>query len=113
LFILFGILLAVTVLEELLFVGILKMQGSPSGMNLLVGLIVGIVTAMCGNGWYLSHAQRVIAEVRPEGLEEDAHLKTLARRGGTSLGAAVGLILLLMVLQFAVVFTLAVVFRQV
>src|SRR5262249_21241091 len=78
-FILFGIIMAEEVLEGLLFVGILKMQGSPCGMSFIVGLVVGIVTAEGGNGWYLSQAQRVIAEVRSQGLEEDAHLKTLAK----------------------------------
>src|SRR5262249_33070986 len=76
--ILFGIILAATVLENVLF-GILKMQEPPLVMSalvrLVVALVVAIVTAVCSNGWYLSHAKRVIAEVRSQGLEEDAHLK--------------------------------------
>jgi hypothetical protein len=54
-----------------------------------------------GNGWYLSHAWRVIAEVRSRGLEESAHLQALAERGGTSLGTALGLSLLFVVVMAA------------
>jgi hypothetical protein len=89
--ILFGIILAEIVLEELLFVGILKMREAPPGVSLLVGLIVAIVVGIGANRWYLAQARRVIGEVRSQGLQEEAHLKTLSSRGGTSLGASLGL----------------------
>jgi MFS family permease len=113
-FILFGIILAATVMEYVLFLGILKMQPLFFVMSALVwlvgALVVAIVAAVCSNGWYLSHVQRVIAEVRSQGLEEDAHLKALAARGGTSLGASLGLFSLFVVTIFAVSFVLTAVF---
>jgi hypothetical protein len=96
-FLLFGVLLAETVLEEVLFVGLLKWREAPAGLSLLVTLIVSIVVAVCGNGWYLSHARRVIADVRAQGLSEGPHLKALAERGGTNLGASLGLCALFVV----------------
>jgi MFS family permease len=113
-FILFGIILAVTVLENVLFLGILKTQVLFFVVSALVGLVgalvVAIVTAVCSNGWYLSHVQRVIAEVRSQGLEEDAHLQALAAHGGTSLGASLGLFSLFMGTIFAVSFAPTAVF---
>jgi hypothetical protein len=111
-FIVFGVILAETVLEELLFVGVLKMRESPAGMSALVGLVVAVVTGICGNGWYLSHARRAIAEVRSRGLPEDAHLKAIAEHGGTSLGASLGLFVLFMVAVFGIRFVLAALFGQ-
>jgi hypothetical protein len=110
-FILLGIILAEEVLEQVLFLGILQMRTAPR-LDGLIGLVVGIVSGMCGNGWYLSHARRVIAEVRSQGLEDDAHLKELARRGGTSLGASLGLLLLFAVAMIAVNLALAALFHQ-
>src|SRR5262245_55809227 len=95
LFLLFGVLLAEKVLEEVLFVGASKGEAQ-IGLRLFFVLIVAIVVAVCGNGWYLSHARRVIAEVRSRGLSQDAHLKALAERGGTNLGASLGLVFLFM-----------------
>ena len=112
-FILYGIILVETVLELFLFVGALKMQDSPPGLSTLIGLVVSIVTGVCGNGWYLSHTRRVIAEVRSLGLSEGDHLRALAARGGTSLGAALGLCFLFLLAMFAVGFGLAVVLGEV
>jgi hypothetical protein len=106
--ILFGIILAETVLELAFFEGVLKIQGSPPGLTALVGLIVAIVVGVCGNGWYLSRARRIIGEVRAQGLSEEGHLRALAARGGSSLGAALGLFFLIMLVVFAIDMVLAV-----
>jgi hypothetical protein len=90
-FILFVVVLAELLWEQFLFVGLFRMPGSPRVLTLLVALGVGIVTGLRGNGWYLSHALRVIAEVRSRGFPADVHFQVLARRGGTSLGASLGL----------------------
>jgi hypothetical protein len=111
--ILFGIILAEIVLEELLFVGTLKMREAPPGLNLLVTLVVAIVVASGGNRWYLAQARRVIGEVRSQGLQEEAHLKTLSSRGGTSPGASVGLWVLFGVAAGALGVVLAVLLGQV
>src|SRR5262245_22711026 len=112
-FFFFGIILAEMVLEELLFVGVLKMPESPAVMTPLVGLVVGIVFGICGNGWYLSHAQRVIAKVQSQQLEGVAHSRALAGRGGTSLGISLGLFFLFLVAVFVVAFVLELVLRPV
>jgi hypothetical protein len=110
-FILLGIILAEEALEQVLFLGILQMRTAPR-LDGLIGLVVAVVSGVCGNGWYLSHARRVIAEVRSQGLEDDAHMKELARRGGTSLGASLGLFLLFAAAMVAVSIALAAVFHQ-
>jgi hypothetical protein len=94
--ILYGIILAAFVLERLLFVAFLKMPDSPLGMNLLAWIVASAVGGG-GNRLYLAQARRVIREVRSQGLQEEAHLKTLSSRGGTSLGASVGLFVLFVV----------------
>lgn len=103
-FILYGIFLIVTVLDLCLFAGMPKMEYSPSGLGRYTGLVAAIVTGVCGNGWYLSHTRRVVAEVRSRGLSEEDHLRTLAARGGTSVGAALGLFLLYLLAVIAVSF---------
>lgn len=52
------------------------------------GLIVAIVTGICGNRWYLERARRIVAEERAQGLPDDEYFVKLARRGGTSILAA-------------------------
>jgi hypothetical protein len=96
-FILFGIILAEFILEELVFVGLLKMREPPLGLTFLLTLVVVIVIGIESNRWYLARALRVINKVRSRCLPEEAHLKALSRRGGTSLGASLGLIVLFIV----------------
>lgn len=62
---------------------------------------------VCGgfaNAWYLSHTQEALAELRSQGLPEDAYVQALAKRGGTSSAASLGF---LMVFLFAVVVILS------
>jgi hypothetical protein len=93
-FILYGLLLAETALEPVVFVGVLKMPDVPHGLWATVGLVTGVLIGTFGNGWYLARARRVIGEVRSLGLSEADHLKALAARGGTSPSASFGLFLL-------------------
>ena len=76
------------------------------GMNRGVGLIIGIVCGLFGNRWYLSHAQKVIAKVRSQGLPEEEHLRMLSKRGGTNLLASVGFIALFILAIFLLFFAL-------
>ena len=89
----YGGLLALTIVEEVLFVGILGRAEVPSGMN-FVGLAVSLICGAYGNRWYLAHARKTIAEARGRGLDPYAVSAFAADRGGTSLGASVGLFLL-------------------
>jgi hypothetical protein len=91
--ILIGISIAESVLEKVLFVGAPgEMRESSPGFVVLVALVVGIVVGIGGNRWYLARARRVIEEVRSQVLPEEAHLRALSSRGGTSLGASLGLV---------------------
>jgi hypothetical protein len=98
-FILYGLLLAETVLEEGILVGVLKMPNFPAGLWTLVWLVTGVVAGTFANGWYLTRARRVIGEVRSLGLSEADHLKALAARGGTSLGASMTLFFLFLLTE--------------
>jgi len=105
-FILWGIILVESILEELLFVGILVKQETPPGFDRIVGLVVGVVCGAYGNRWYLSHARRIISDIRSQGLPQDAVLRTIAERGGTNLPAAFGILLLYIAAIFVVFFVL-------
>jgi uncharacterized protein DUF2628 len=92
--ILFGIILIEAIAEEVVFVGILKMDDPPASLGPLVGILVGVVCGAFGNRWYLTHAQKAVAAVREQGLSEDAYLQALSKRGGTNALAALGFLLL-------------------
>lgn len=104
----FAVILVESVAEELLFVGVLGKE-SPAAMSRVVGLVAAIVCGSYGNRWYLSHARKEIADVRAQGFEEQAVLEALSKRGGTSLGPAIGLLLLFLGVTFAVSFVLGLV----
>jgi hypothetical protein len=111
-FIFFGVILAESVLEEVLFVGALGMPEAPAALSRLVGLAAALVCGSYGNRWYLSHAQKVITAVRSRGLPEEEYRRVLAKVGGTSLPAAVGFFVLFMGAVFAVLFVLELVFAR-
>jgi hypothetical protein len=98
--VLYGIILLEIMLEEIVYVGILGKPEAPGILGSFVGLLAAIVCGGFGNAWYVSHAQKTIAEVRSQGLAEDAYFQALAKRGGTSAAAALGF---LTVLFFAAV----------
>ncbi|MBK0056376.1 GYF domain-containing protein [Stenotrophomonas sp. S39] len=77
----FGLMITLLVLE--------KLAGLPELVTLLISVGLSITAGVCGNGWYLSHCQRNIAEVRRlRGYDEPRRLRALAERGGTSVGSA-------------------------
>src|SRR5262245_40673220 len=81
-FVFYGVILAESVLEEVLFVGALGMPEPPAALGHLVGLAAAIVCGSFGNRWYLSHARKVITEVRSQGRPEEEYLRVLSKRGG-------------------------------
>jgi hypothetical protein len=100
-FIFYGFVL-LEVAAELAIAGLVP--GSEKGVELvgrLVSLVATIIIGKSGNAWYLSHAQKAIAGVRSLGLPAGESTKELARRGGTNLPAAFGLMLLLGALLIA------------
>ncbi|MBN9519925.1 hypothetical protein J0H58_15595 [bacterium] len=52
-----------------------------------IGLTIGLVCTVRGNGWYLELARQEIADVRSQNLPADEHLAAVASRGGRSVGA--------------------------
>jgi hypothetical protein len=70
---------------------------APGYLGRFFGLVAGIVCGGFGNEWYLSHAQKVIAEMRSRGLAEDAYFEALAKRGGTNIAASLGFLLLFII----------------
>jgi hypothetical protein len=102
--VLFGILLVEIALEIVIFEGVLNMQEPPAGLNGIIGLSVAIICGNWGNSWYLSHTKQIIEEVRMKRLDEKEHLSELARRGGTSIWASVGIFAFYMVATLAVLF---------
>jgi hypothetical protein len=110
--VLFGVILAEAVLEEVVFVGALHMPAPPAALGRLVGVAVAVVCGCFGNRWYLSHARKVITEVRFQGLPEEEHLRMLSKRGGTSLPAALGFFVAFIGAVFAVRSVLDLLFAQ-
>jgi Protein of unknown function (DUF2628) len=80
-------------------------QGTIKALNAvgnLCGFAFAIVCGNFGNAWYLAHTKRQIAQVRELGLAEEAYLRALARRGGTSFFGALGLFALFLVAIYIV-----------
>ena len=98
----FAIILVETIAEEILFVGILGKSETPAALGRVVGLVAAIICGTYGNRWYLSHARKVVSDVRAQGIEEHAAAEMLSKRGGTSLGSSLGFFLLYMVIIVAV-----------
>ena len=97
----FGIIWLETVLAEVVWVGILGKPEAPAALGRFVGLVASIVCGWLANEWYLSHARKAISEVRSQGLSEEAHLEALAKRGGTSLAASLGFLVVFLLAAFA------------
>lgn len=97
-FIFYGISLIETILEEVLFVGILGKPESPFVLDFLYTIVVGIVCGAFGNIWYLSHTRKVTDEVRSKGLQEEAYFELLSKRGGTNLKKSLGFFILFLLI---------------
>jgi hypothetical protein len=108
----FGIILLESTVEEVVFVGILGKPDTPAALDRLVGLAVAIICGAFGNRWYLSHTRKAVAEVRSQGLPEDAYLQALSRRGGTNIAASLGFLLLFLVTVVLILFLLDLLFAK-
>ncbi|MEA2561693.1 MAG: hypothetical protein QOH06_3197 [Acidobacteriota bacterium] len=100
----YGVVLLETLLEEIVYVGFLGKPEAPGSLGRFFGLIAGMVCGGFANGWYLSHTQEAITELRSQGLPEEAYLQALAKRGGTSTAASLGFIIIFL---FAMLATLS------
>jgi len=98
----YAIVILESLAEEVLFIGILGKPETPAVIERIAGLAFALICGGFGNRWYYSHARRTIAEVHEEGIEGTALLDTISRRGGTSLGAALGMFLLFFIVVIGV-----------
>lgn len=104
----FGAVVLLSILEQVVFVVILGGATVPAAVGLIVNLMTAVVCGLCGNAWYLSHTRRAIHAAHARGLEGDHLVYDLSRRGGTSLLASFGLVVLGSVVIFVLVIFLAV-----
>jgi hypothetical protein len=102
-FIFIAFTVLVTILQEVLFVGILGEPKTPRTVARFVRIAIVAVCGYCGNRWYLSHAKQIIAEVRMQRLDDESFLNELARRGGTSLLASLAVVCLLIIAMLVLV----------
>jgi len=93
----FGIILAPSVLEEILPASQPAIQNAVAVFGWVVAVTAWIVCGAFGNRWLLSRARRVIAEVRSCGLGEAEHLDMISKRGGTNTAASVGMFFMFLV----------------
>jgi hypothetical protein len=106
----FGVILLEALFEELIFVGVLGWPAAPDAVGSAVGLIASIVCGKLGNRWYLDHTRAKVAEVRDQGVADDRCLQTLAERGGTSVAASLGFIVVFFLLVAALLLASELVF---
>ncbi|MEK7449193.1 MAG: DUF2628 domain-containing protein [Planctomycetota bacterium] len=91
---LYLIIIVESIVEEVVFVGILGKPETPAALTRVVGLVASMICGTYGNRWYLSHACAVVSELSDTGLRDDALLQKLSNRGGTSLAASLGMFVL-------------------
>jgi hypothetical protein len=87
----FGIVFATRIVEELICVGGLGLKEVPFPVPYVIPAVGWFVCAICGNGWYFNHTMGAIDKIRERGLRGAEYEKALAKKGGTSLGMALGI----------------------
>jgi hypothetical protein len=90
-FILYGIVLADALAQTVLFSVFLPGTDPPPIVERAVTLGIALVCGGYGNRWYLNHSLRQIADARAEGLQGEALMATLSKRGRTNLTASLGM----------------------
>jgi hypothetical protein len=109
-----GILVASTIVEAIIFLGVLRYKVMPPYPGYVVGLILCVTCGIYGNRWYFYSARRAIARVHALGLSQEDSLKLIARRGGVNPLGALWFFLLYFVINslamFSVAFIIGIVF---
>ena len=88
------LLLSLSVPFQSLLVPATTLCGTREVVGLLISIVVAVVCGAQANQWYLSHARGKIAVARSQGHEGDALTDNLGKRGGTSVLASLGMLLL-------------------
>jgi hypothetical protein len=108
-FILYGVSLALAIVQQVVFVAVIGTATVPAGVGLIVNIAVALVCGLYGNTWYLAHAQRKIAAAHAQGFQGDHLMYHLARTGGTSLAASLGIAFLASIVIFVVTLVMLVI----
>jgi hypothetical protein len=99
----YAIILVESMAEEVVFVDLLGHPEPPMALQRVVGLAAALACGLLGNRWYLAHVRAKVAELRYQELDEADHLKELARRGGTNLGASLGMFIGFLIIVFSAI----------
>ena len=105
--ILFAVILAEAVVEEVIFVHVMGKPEPPSFLSTVVALVVAIICGAYGNRWYFSHARAAVAELGRETLAEEPLLEALSKRGGTSVAASIAMLALFIAVGIATLLVLS------
>jgi tetratricopeptide (TPR) repeat protein len=98
----YGIIIVSTVAQTI--IEGLTGKTSPRLLNSGIGLILAIIIGAFGNRLYFNSARRTIAQVNALGIPQEDALKLIAKKGGRSFWAALGLFLLFVGVLFTLVF---------
>ena len=104
--ILYGLILAESVAEEIFFVQVLHWREAPAQLSRAVGLAVAITCGALGNRWYLAHTTASIRRLRNERLNQDQYFRALSRSGGPNILAAIGMFVMFLLAAFSIFFVL-------
>ena len=86
--ILYSVVIAESLLEEMVFVGWLGWPETPPVVERGIATAISVVCGVFGNRWYRTHVREAIAGARAQIADEPTRLAALARRGGTSVPGA-------------------------
>lgn len=87
--IIIGLVLTESMLEDFIFLPYLGLDSAPREWTFLLTLVIGSITGLFANSWYLKDALRAIARTRQSGNPPEERLRELASRGGRSIVMAV------------------------
>jgi hypothetical protein len=101
-FILFGVIMADAIIEQILIYRGIANEQALKGITRTLELGFSIVCGSYGNAWYYAYAMREISRIRAKGLDDSEYFHALSRRGGTNplagLGMLVGFIVILVLI---------------
>ncbi|HBE18244.1 MAG TPA: hypothetical protein DEG17_24325 [Cyanobacteria bacterium UBA11149] len=104
----YGIIVAESILEYILFVGILNYEEPPVVLSNILGIALAMICGVYGNRWYYSHTCNKIDRLRRLNLSEESLKQALRRCGGTSWFAAVGYLMMSLIVLMVTLGTIIV-----
>jgi hypothetical protein len=108
--ILLSIIIAESILEDIIFVGILDYIETPAMLDRIIAITVAAICGVQGNKWYLTHTLRNISAIKNQGLPEAEYSAALSKTGGTNLLAAFGMLILFIAIMFGAYYFLDIAF---